>query len=75
MEIVQWGREAKGIDTSRNYTLPEYVTCIGIIADRGGDSAIMVDCLSKNRKDRAYSTNSQWIDFNSAGRRVLMFAH
>jgi len=37
MEIVQWGREAKGIDTSRNYTplLPEYTTCIGIIANRG----------------------------------------
>ena len=74
MEIIQLGREAKGIDTSRNYTplLPEYATCIGIIPDRGGDSAIMVDCISKNRKDRA---NSQLIEFNSAGRRVLMFAH
>ena len=75
MKIVQWGQEAKGIDTSRNYTLPEYATCIGIIADRGGESAIMVDCLSNNQKDRVYSTNSQLIDFNSAGRRVLMFAN
>jgi hypothetical protein len=74
--MVQWGYISREIIVrwaDRNHDTPllsEYATCTGIVADRG-DSAIMIDCLAKIRKDRTDSTNYQLTNFTTAGRSYL----